>query len=79
MRLYHPPVTQPLTVFALSTAQPLSQAAERSSVPRLVAVGKTKPLAHILAAYNAGQRVFGENYVCATVATPPHLRLPPDH
>src|SRR5690348_12796959 len=30
---------------------------------RLVAVSKTKPAADILALYEAGQRVFGENYV----------------
>eukprot|EP00037_Helgoeca_nana_P033287 m.417326 g.417326 ORF g.417326 m.417326 type:complete len:285 (-) comp30379_c0_seq1:153-1007(-) len=32
-------------------------------LPRLVAVSKTKPLAAIAAAYAAGQRCFGENYV----------------
>ena len=31
--------------------------------PRLVAVSKTKPLAAVRAAYAAGQRHFGENYV----------------
>lgn len=31
--------------------------------PRLVAVSKTKPVQDLLAAYEAGQRVFGENYV----------------
>ena len=30
---------------------------------RLLAVSKTKPLADVLAAANAGQRLFGENYV----------------
>jgi PLP dependent protein len=29
----------------------------------LVAVSKTKPIEDILAAYEAGQRTFGENYV----------------
>lgn len=29
----------------------------------LVAVSKTKPVADLMEAYNAGQRVFGENYV----------------
>jgi len=29
----------------------------------LVAVSKTKPVAHILEAYNAGQRIFGENKI----------------
>lgn len=31
--------------------------------PRLVAVSKTKPKELIVAAYNVGQRHFGENYV----------------
>ena len=30
---------------------------------RLVAVSKTKPVEDLQAAYDAGQRVFGENYV----------------
>ena len=29
----------------------------------LVAVSKTKPVADLMEAYNAGQRIFGENYV----------------
>lgn len=41
--------------------------AVRAKVPaatvRLVAVSKTKPAAAVLEAYQAGQRVFGENYV----------------
>jgi PLP dependent protein len=38
----------------------------KSSLPEqvtLVAVSKTKPVADLQEAYNAGQRVFGENYV----------------
>lgn len=31
--------------------------------PRLVAVSKTKPLEAVQEAYDAGHRVFGENYV----------------
>lgn len=31
--------------------------------PRLVAVSKTKPVAAVQEAYDAGHRVFGENYV----------------
>lgn len=34
-----------------------------ATLPRLVAVSKTKPIADIVAAYAAGQRYFGENYV----------------
>ena len=30
---------------------------------RLIAVSKTKPAASVTAAYQAGQRAFGENYV----------------
>ncbi len=33
--------------------------------PRLVAVSKTKPVELLKEAYEAGQRVFGENYVQA--------------
>ncbi|MFM9004804.1 MAG: YggS family pyridoxal phosphate-dependent enzyme [Flavobacteriales bacterium] len=38
----------------------------RQQIPshiRLIAVSKTKPVADILEAYQAGQRLFGENYV----------------
>ena len=40
-----------------------SARAGRAAPPRLVAVSKTKPLPALAAAYAAGQRVFGENYV----------------
>ena len=33
------------------------------SVPRLVAVSKTKPVEAVQELYDAGQRHFGENYV----------------
>eukprot|EP00667_Euglena_gracilis_P012121 EG_transcript_12425 len=39
------------------------QAASSGTVPRLVAVSKFQPVSAIQAAYDAGQRVFGENYV----------------
>lgn len=39
------------------------QRAGRATPPRLVAVSKTKPAAALREAYDAGQRVFGENYV----------------
>ncbi|RZF49183.1 hypothetical protein LSTR_LSTR008469 [Laodelphax striatellus] len=32
-------------------------------IPRLVAVSKTKPKELVIAAYNSGQRHFGENYI----------------
>ena len=42
----------------------------------LVAVSKTKPVADLMEAYNAGQRVFGENYVQELVEK--HEVLPKD-
>lgn len=51
----------------------------KSSLPEhatLVAVSKTKPNADILEAYEAGQRVFGENYVQELVEK--HEQLPND-
>lgn len=42
----------------------------------LVAVSKTKPVADLIEAYNAGQRVFGENYVQELVEK--HEALPKD-
>ncbi|MXR68126.1 YggS family pyridoxal phosphate-dependent enzyme [Shewanella sp. JBTF-M18] len=47
--------------------QRIAQAAQNSSRDyreiRLLAVSKTKPIDQIVAAYDAGQRLFGENYV----------------
>ena len=45
---------------AHSAADP---AARASAPPRLVAVSKTKPVEMIVAAYEAGHRHFGENYI----------------
>jgi uncharacterized pyridoxal phosphate-containing UPF0001 family protein len=42
----------------------------------LVAVSKTKPVADLMEAYHAGQRVFGENYVQELVEK--HEALPKD-
>lgn len=39
----------------------------RANTPRLVAVSKTKDAATVREAYDAGQRVFGENYVTELV------------
>lgn len=41
--------------------------------PRLVAVSKTKPVEALKEAYDAGQRVFGENYVQELVEKAPVL------
>ena len=48
----------------------------KSTLPEhvtLVAVSKTKPVSHLMEAYNAGQRVFGENYVQELVDKQPQL------
>jgi PLP dependent protein len=42
----------------------------------LVAVSKTKPIVDLMEAYNAGQRIFGENYVQELVDK--HEQLPKD-
>ena len=42
----------------------------------LVAVSKTKPISDLMEAYNAGQRIFGENYVQELVKK--HKELPKD-
>jgi pyridoxal phosphate enzyme (YggS family) len=41
----------------------------------LVAVSKTKPIADLMKAYNAGQRIFGENYVQELVEKQPLMPL----
>ncbi|WP_372745058.1 YggS family pyridoxal phosphate-dependent enzyme [Lutibacter sp.] len=51
----------------------------KSSIPKevtLIAVSKTKPIADILEAYNAGQRIFGENKIQEMVEK--HEALPKD-
>ena len=42
----------------------------------LVAVSKTKPVSDLMEAYNAGQRIFGENYVQELVEK--HEQMPKD-
>ena len=46
-----------------------------SSIPRLVAVSKTKPVQLVLHAYQRGQRHFGENYVQELVEKSQHPLL----
>ena len=51
----------------------------KSEIPvevKLVAVSKTKPISDILKAYDAGQRIFGENKV--QELTEKHKKLPKD-
>lgn len=45
----------------------------KASNAQLIAVSKTKPVSDILELYNAGQRVFGENYVQELVDKQPQL------
>ena len=49
------------------------RAADPSRAVRLVAVSKTKPVADLKQAYDAGQRHFGENYVNEVIEKAPHL------
>jgi pyridoxal phosphate enzyme (YggS family) len=58
-------------VEALSAVAAASAAAGASRAARLVAVSKTKPVGAVLAAYAAGARHFGENYVQEIVEKAP--------
>lgn len=52
----------------------ISEASKRVGKPvRLVAVSKTKPITSLQAAYDAGQRFFGENYAQELVEKIPQL------
>ena len=61
----------------MSIAQNLNNI--KSQLPEgvtLVAVSKTKPISDLMEAYEAGQRVFGENYVQELVDK--HEQMPND-
>ena len=61
----------------MSIAQNLNNI--KSQLPEgvtLVAVSKTKPISDLMEAYNAGQRIFGENYVQELVDK--HEQMPKD-
>lgn len=62
----------------MSIAANLTKLKNELSSPdvKLIAVSKTKPVADILEAYNAGQRIFGENQVQELVEK--HEQLPQD-
>ena len=49
------------------------QEAQRTELPTLVAVSKTKPVSALQEAYDAGQLHFGENYVAELVEKAPQL------
>ena len=57
-------------------AQSAQKAGRDPATIRLLAVGKTQPAEALLAAYAAGQRLFGENYVQELLAK--QRVLPPD-
>jgi pyridoxal phosphate enzyme (YggS family) len=60
----------------MSINLPAYQKIQQALLPygaRLVAVSKTKPAADIQELYNAGQRIFGENYVQELVQKQPEL------
>lgn len=52
-----------LTIAQHRIAQAAQKSGRHSDEVRLLAVSKTKPASDIIAAYKAGQRRFGENYV----------------
>ena len=65
-----------IATWAETVTPPL--AAVRSELPpsvRLVAVSKLKPAEALRAAYNCGQRTFGENYVAELVEKASHPAL----
>lgn len=69
--------TEADVVSALSAVRTRIQAvAPSADSVQLVAVSKTKPVALVRAAYDAGQRLFGENYVQELVTK--HTELPSD-
>lgn len=57
----------------LQTVRDKIAAAAQSKSVRLVAVSKTKPITLLQAAYDAGQRYFGENYVQELVEKIPQM------
>lgn len=52
-----------LAIAQCRIAQAAQKCARQAHNIRLLAVSKTKPIEDIIAAYHAGQRCFGENYV----------------
>jgi len=57
----------------LSRIQRATERGNRSKAPRLVGVSKTKPVEMLRNAYNAGLKVFGENYVQEIIEKAPQL------
>eukprot|EP00898_Chlorokybus_atmophyticus_P008227 jgi/Chlat1/8405/Chrsp80S07839 len=57
----------------LARAASAAQRAGGRPTPRVVAVSKTKPVAVVREAYDAGHRVFGENYVQELMEKAPQM------
>ncbi len=61
------PIEQNISQALMRTQQRINEACQASdrntNDVMLLAVSKTKPLSHVIAAYNHGQRHFGENYL----------------
>ena len=57
------PIVENLEAVRNRVAAVTAEGATDKLPPRLVAVSKTKPLEDLREAYEAGQRIFGENYV----------------
>jgi PLP dependent protein len=68
-----PPTTRELTNVAQNYLEVLAKIQALNPQVRLVAVSKTKPIEFIQAAYDAGCRCFGENYVQELVEKAPAL------
>merc|ERR1719446_1132948 len=78
MELMEPSTAPDEVVTALAAVQQRGLAAsadrpETACPVTLVAVSKTKPVEMLMAAYNAGQRDFGENYVQEIVQKAPEM------
>ncbi len=59
----HNNIAERLTSAYQQIAEIIAKCQREPSTAQLIAVSKTKPVADILAAYQAGHRQFGENYV----------------
>ena len=59
----HNNIAERLTSAYQQMAEITAKCQREASTAQLIAVSKTKPVADVSAAYRAGQRAFGENYV----------------
>ena len=71
--LYSQQIAENLLKIASRITTTIQTRQPKSNYCKLVAVSKTKPIEDILSAYEAGQRIFGENYVDEFVEKVPLL------